>query len=84
MTTGSLFSFNNFGNLKDSDLENVGNGFGYAFSTNDGSDINGIFLSIEVVGYKFQLKADTSISGRIKYRMYHYSNATWSDWVSLT
>lgn len=84
MMTNSLFAFNNLGNLKGSNLENVGNGFGYSFSTNDGSDINGIFLSVEVEGYKFQLKADTSISGKIKYRMYHYSNSAWSDWVPLT
>ena len=57
------------GSVGDNDLKNVGICFGYSFGTSDGSGINGMFLSIEVVGYYFQLKVSYT-GDSIKFRVY--------------
>lgn len=56
LSTLLSMTIKNAGNVGHDDLKNVGTCFGYSYSSNDGSGINGIFLSIEVAGCYFQLK----------------------------
>lgn len=83
MSANRLFDFNYLGNLQASDLNDVGNGFGYAYGINDNSGVNGIFVSFNVMNFKLQIKADMVTNGVIKYRKYNQSTSTWSEWFSL-
>lgn len=71
------------GSVGDNDLKNVGICFGYSFGTYDGSGINGMFLSIEVVGYYFQLKVSYT-GDSIKFRVYNYRDSLWTSWKSIS
>ena len=83
LSTLLSMTIKNAGNVGDDDLKNVGTCFGYSFGTNDGSGINGMFLSIEVVGYYFQLKVSYT-GNSIKFRVYNYRDSLWTSWKSIS
>ena len=83
LSTLLSMTIKNVGNLQDNDLESVGTCVGYAFGTSDGSGINGMFLSIEVVGYYFQFKVSYT-GNSIKFRVYNYRDSLWTSWKSIS
>lgn len=73
----------NVGSIGDNDLKNVGTCFGYSFGASDGSGIYGMFLSIEVVGYYFQLKVSYN-GDSLKFRVYNREKEIWLNWRSIS
>lgn len=76
-------SLKNLGLLGDNDLTEVGNSFGYAYGEYDGSNVYGIYLSISVIGYYFQLKARPD-GNLLKFRTYDAGSKRWSSWHSFS
>ena len=83
LSTLLSMTIKNAGNVGDDDLKNVGTCFGYSYSSNDGSGINGIFLSIEVVGCYFQLKVSHT-GYPMKFRVHNHENSIWTSWKSIS
>ena len=83
LSTLLLKTMRNVGYLSSNDLKNVGTSCGYAISTEDGSGINGPFLSIETMGYYFQIKV-LYTGDSLKFRVYNKESDIWINWRSIS
>lgn len=83
LSTLLLKTMRNVGYLSSNDLKNVGTSCGYAISTEDGSEINGLFLSIEAMGYYFQIKVSYT-GDSLKFRVYNKESDIWINWRSIS
>lgn len=83
LSTLLSMTIKNAGNLGGNDLKNVGTSYGYSLLTQDGSGINGIYLSIEVSGYYFQIKVSYTGSD-LRFRVYNREDDIWTPWKSVS